>query len=149
MIKQVVVGIDFSDAARQALDRGASWAALLKVPLRAIHVVHLAQPMLEEAYPILCNPQWSKELKASAQEKLNAWIKDIPSAKGKVAFGSPAEELLATCDPDSLLVIGQVGHSAIEHLLFGSTAARVVRHAPCDVVVVRQSPNEPKEGGQS
>jgi universal stress protein A len=34
-------------------------------------------------------------------------------------------------------VLGQVGHSALEHLLFGSTASKVVRHAPCDVLVVR------------
>ena len=40
-------------------------------------------------------------------------------------------------DPEALLVIGQVGHSALEHLLFGSTATKLVRHAPCDVLVVR------------
>jgi universal stress protein A len=33
--------------------------------------------------------------------------------------------------------VAQVGHSGIERLLFGSTAARVVKHAPCDVLVVR------------
>jgi len=34
-------------------------------------------------------------------------------------------------------VVAQVGHSTLERLLFGSTAARVVRLAPCDVLVVR------------
>ena len=142
MIKQVVAGIDFSDASRQVIERARAWAERLDVPLLVIHVVHFGQPMLEEAYRVFFNPQWTKELEAGAQAELATWIKGIPGVEGRVAFGSPAEELVAACNQESLLVIGQVGHSALEHLLVGSTAARVVRHAPCDVLVVRKSPTE-------
>ena len=48
-----------------------------------------------------------------------------------------ARTLTPLLTPDTLLVVAQVGHSALERLLFGSTAARVVRLAPCDVLVVR------------
>ena len=36
-----------------------------------------------------------------------------------------------------LIVMGTHGLTGVEHLLFGSTAERVVRHAPCPVMTVR------------
>ena len=49
---------------------------------------------------------------------------------------------IALPDPGSLKELKdhakvQRGHSALERLRFGSTAAKVVKHAPCDVLVVR------------
>jgi universal stress protein A len=38
-----------------------------------------------------------------------------------------------------LIVIGTHGRTGLDHLLIGSTAERVVRHAPCPVLVVRGS----------
>jgi universal stress protein A len=45
---------------------------------------------------------------------------------------SAAEEM----DID-LIVIGSFGRSALEKLLLGSVAEKVIRHAPCPVLVVR------------
>jgi nucleotide-binding universal stress UspA family protein len=55
-----------------------------------------------------------------------------------VAAGAAAG-LLDTIDewhPD-LVVVASHGRSAVMHLLLGSTAEKVVRHAPCEVLVVR------------
>ena len=35
------------------------------------------------------------------------------------------------------IVIGSTGQNALERILMGSTAAKVVAHAPCEVTVVR------------
>jgi universal stress protein A len=72
-----------------------------------------------------------------AREQLEGWLKPFPGGKAVVKWGGPAEELVTEADPSTLLVVAQVGHSALERLLFGSTASRVVRLAPCDVLVVR------------
>ena len=71
------------------------------------------------------------------QEQLEGWLKPYAGASAIVKWGGPAEELVSEANPKTLLVVAQVGHSTLERLLFGSTAARVVRLAPCDVLVVR------------
>ncbi len=137
MITKVLVGVDFSEASRQALARGAGWAERLGVPLIAMHVLQPPAPMLPEAQLALPDPAWLQGMEEHARAQVEGWVRSYPNSEALVKWGSPAEELVAAADRDTLLVVAQVGHSAIERLLFGSTAARVTKHAPCDVLVVR------------
>ena len=137
MIQRVLVGVDFSDSSKMALERGAEWAARLGVPLVAIHVLQPPAPMLPEAQIALPDPSWLRSMEDHAREHLETMVKDLPRSEVSVKWGSPAEELVNSATPEALLVVAQVGHSGLERLLFGSTAARVVKHAPCDVLVVR------------
>ena len=137
MIGEVLVGVDFSSASRQALDRAAMWSSRLCVPLRILHVLMPPAPMLPEAQIALPDQEWLSSMETHAREQLQTWAQGLPNTTALVKWGSPAEELVAEASPDTLLVVAQVGHTTLERLLFGSTAARVVRHAPCDVLVVR------------
>jgi len=137
MIQSVLVGVDFSEASRQALGQGRSLAERLDVPLTVLHVLQLPPPLLPEVQLPLPDPDWTQDMELRAAEQLEKWIEGFSNAKALVRWGNPAEELVAAADPETLLVVAQVGHSTWERLLFGSTAARVVRHAPCDVLVVR------------
>ncbi len=137
MINRVLVGVDFSEASKLALQRATGWAARMEVPLVALHVMQPPAPMLPEAQIALPDPAWLNSLEVHAREQLESLLAGITGAAGLVRWGSPAEELVREADPRTLLVVAQVGHSTLERLLFGSTAARVVRHAPCDVLVVR------------
>ena len=138
MMNRVIVGVDFSDASRAALAKANAWARRLEVPLVVVHVLQPPAPMLPEAQIALPDPAWLQSMEEHAREQLAQWVAAYPGAMVEVKWGSPAEELVALADPDALLVVAQVGHSRIERLLFGSTAARVVKHAPCDVLVVRE-----------
>lgn len=140
MINRVLVGVDFSEASKIALKRAVGWADRMEVPMVALHVMQPPAPMLPEAQIALPDPAWLNSLEVHAREQLDALLTGIPGATGFVRWGSPAEELVREADPDTLLVVAQVGHSTLERILFGSTAARVVRHAPCDVLVVRTEP---------
>ena len=140
MINRVLVGVDFSEASKVALKRATGWADRMEVPLVALHVMQPPAPMLPEAQIALPDPAWLNSLEVHAREQLDALLTGIPGASGYVRWGSPAEELVREADPRTLLVVAQVGHSTLERMLFGSTAARVVRHAPCDVLVVRTEP---------
>jgi universal stress protein A len=137
MINRVIVGVDFSEASRGALNQAAAWAAKLDKPLVAVHVLQPPAPMLPEAQIALPDPAWLQAMEDHAREHLKQWAGAFPGTGVEVKWGSPAEELVAMADPHSLVVVAQVGHTGIERLLFGSTAARVVKHAPCDVLVVR------------
>ncbi len=137
MVQRVLVGVDFSAASRQALERGGTWADRCGVPLVAMHVLQPPAPMLPEAQIALPDPAWLQSMEDHAKDQLEAWVQPYPRASVIVKWGGPAEELVAEADSQTLLVVAQVGHSTLERLLFGSTAARVVRLAPCDVLVVR------------
>jgi len=137
MTQRVIVGIDFSESSRIAHEKGYFWAARLGAELVAMHVLQPPAPMLPEAQIPMPDRNWLESLEAHAKEHLVTMVKNIPDAKTLVKWGSPAEELIGEATKDCLLVVAQVGHSGIERLLFGSTAARVVKHAPCDVLVVR------------
>ena len=138
MVKRVIVGVDFSDASRGALSTASAWAQKLGSPLVAVHVLQPPAPMLPEAQIALPDPAWLQAMEDHALDHLQQWVAELPNATVVVKWGSPAEELVALAHKDSLLVVAQVGHTGIERLLFGSTASRVVKHAPCDVLVVRR-----------
>lgn len=54
-------------------------------------------------------------------------------------IGGAAETILLVAESTQadLIVIATHGYSGIKHLLLGSTAEKVIRHAPCPVLTVR------------
>jgi nucleotide-binding universal stress UspA family protein len=55
------------------------------------------------------------------------------------AIGNPAAEIIHAAEARGieLIVVGRQGMNAVQRFLMGSVADRVVKHAPCDVLVVR------------
>jgi nucleotide-binding universal stress UspA family protein len=66
-------------------------------------------------------------------------LKDIAPVQFKVAVGRPAEEIqrVAREEKVDLIVMGTHGRTGVRHLLLGSVAEAVTRHAPCPVFTVR------------
>jgi nucleotide-binding universal stress UspA family protein len=145
MNSRVVVGVDFSDPSRTALEHAAAWAQRLGIPLMVVHVLLPPAPISPEERIAIPDPACLEALEDRALGHLKQWTQGIPHAATEVRWGSPAEGLMTLVDPDSLLVVGQVGHSRMARFLFGSTVARVVNHAPCDVLVVRRGKSVPHE----
>ena len=79
-----------------------------------------------------------------ARENLSAVEKEVLSRgiKAKACFrvGHPFEEIVSLAnEPEvDLVLIGSQGCSSIKRLLLGSTTARVVEHARCTVMVVKE-----------
>ncbi|MBP1627315.1 MAG: uspa protein [Holophagaceae bacterium] len=142
MVKRILVGIDFSEASKQALATAHAWAKRLEVPLVAMHVLQPPAPLVPEATMVAdLDGQWQRALEDHATEQLRLWVQDYPGTAVIVKWGSPAEKMAAEADAETLMVVANVGHSAFERILFGSTAVKVVKHAPGDVLVVRGSKN--------
>jgi nucleotide-binding universal stress UspA family protein len=57
-----------------------------------------------------------------------------------LATGIPYREIIGKAREVAadLIVIGTHGRTGVEHVIFGSTAEKVVRMAPCPVLTVRQ-----------
>lgn len=65
-----------------------------------------------------------------------------------VRSGDPAHEIVACATQlrAGLVVLGTRGHSGLRRLLLGSVARNVLIHAPCSVLVVRETVVPPADG---
>jgi nucleotide-binding universal stress UspA family protein len=68
---------------------------------------------------------------------------EVP-AETVVRNGTPSMEIveLANTLPADIIIISTHGRSGLKHVLMGSVAEHVVRHAPCPVLVVRERERE-------
>jgi nucleotide-binding universal stress UspA family protein len=77
----------------------------------------------------------AQELQALIDKEIGGRVE----ATSTVRTGNPHHEILSEAEERrvDLIIVATHGHSGVEHMLFGSTAERVVRHAHCPVLTVR------------
>ena len=140
MFQNIVVGLDGSEGARHALERALDLASLTHGAVHAVsveeHIPAYAATVGEVDDEVEFKNHYFKGVHADA-------VKAAGSRRMILSFdivrGHAADQLVrAAVDRKAdLLVIGHAGHSRLHNLLLGSTADRVVEHAPCPVLVVR------------
>jgi universal stress protein A len=138
VIQRILVATDFSrsaDAAwRWAVDVARSFGAELRL-------VHVAMPMSGEAAPNL--PQDDDRGVALTQRLLEERAAAVPTTRVKAILrsGEPAHVMAALARDEhiDLLVVGTHEHHGAGDILIGSVAERLIRLAPCTVVVVKPS----------
>lgn len=144
VIKSILVAIDFSDPSRKALIYAASVAKVFKAKLTLLHVVEpVPAPDFSEAFPLAIE---NEQLMLTSKAQLETVLKDarIPDSaveKTLVRFGRSFNEIAAAARERKvdLIIIATHGYTGLKHVLLGSTTERVVRHASCPVLVLRQS----------
>jgi nucleotide-binding universal stress UspA family protein len=93
-------------------------------------------------------PGVEEELREKGGEELQSLMEKEIGGRVKsscaVRTGNPHQEILREAEElgVALIVVATHGHSGVEHMLFGSTADRIVRNAKCPVLTVR--PEQPK-----
>lgn len=147
----VVVGVDGSAGAKEALRWALAEARLRKSPLRAVHAWMFGYVGGSvEGFPYLGGSLDAYtslgidlgDLHHAAEDLLARALADAgPDTEGieierLVVQGSAAEALVAAVGKDDLLVVGSRGHGGFADLLLGSVSQQCVHHAPCPVVVV-------------
>jgi len=147
LYKVILVPIDFSEHSDRTLKYATRIAARENANIRLLHVFRIPDYAVTQygRRPHDCGEmRWQAEsAEQEAQENLNAVEKEVLSKGIKVKayfrVGYPLEEIVSMAsDPEvDLVIIGSHGLSAIKRLLLGSTAERVVEHARCPVLVVK------------
>lgn len=140
-IRHILVPMDFSDLARQALWHAIPLATGFGAKISLLHVVDLPAYPTEMGTVVV--PQ-ERTMQVSRKELTALGEKLIPaSLRGRVlvCMGRPYEEIASTARrlKVDLIVITTHGYTGLKHVLLGSTAERVVRHSPCPVLTVRGS----------
>lgn len=143
-LKTIVVPTDFSAYAEQAF----TWALGLATDHKAkIVLMHAVPPTTYFAFPetmyLTDFAKLEEEVMADARNRLVDFVarKGTPGAtvETRVVVGEAVWEIcqVATQEQAELIVMGSHGRTGLSHVLLGSVAERVVRHAPCPVLVVR------------
>jgi nucleotide-binding universal stress UspA family protein len=86
------------------------------------------------------NTEWDDRAKDELQKLAKSEIAEIANVKTIIKTGKPFVEIIETAKEEDvdLIIIATHGHSGVEHILFGSTAEKVVRKAPCPVLTLRE-----------
>ena len=142
LFRRILVPHDFSEHATRALELAAELAGKHGGRLLVLHVVtpfHPVTGLPEEG--IAWIPE--TDVMAAEQRRLEALVaRTVPRRSAlrvqcKVVIGDPFRRITdAARDADSI-VMATAGRTGLAHLVIGSVAEKVVRHAPVPVLTVR------------
>ena len=141
--QHVLVPIDFSTYAEQALDSAIALAQKLQAHVTLLHVI---QPPLGVGADmgVWPSPAFFAELEAAIMRDMEGSLARLTAAglAGEIVVvpGVPFQEILDTAKKRQvdLIIMGTHGRTGLSHVLLGSVAEKVVRLAPCPVLIARQ-----------
>jgi nucleotide-binding universal stress UspA family protein len=146
-LKKILVPTDFSDTSKKAVQYALRFAEQFGCDIALLYVVEPATPMI--GAPLGVEPYTDKDEFSMAEKDLAALaaeshINNEHSVSSFVRIGhAPNEITKAARDFDvDLIIIATHGYTSWRHLCMGSTTERVVRAAPCPVLVVREKEHE-------
>ena len=140
-IQHILCPTDFSDTAAKAVAYAEQLAIEAGAELTLVHAFDTP------ATWTLAGQEHPRDPRL--QQQLDALLADSPHAQKihrRQHAGAAGEVIcwMAQEQHCDLIVMGTHGRSGLKHLLFGSVAEHVLRHARCPVVTIRdRNPNEP------
>ena len=142
--KKVLVAVDFSENSEYAFNYALDLSKQFGGELTIVHVLNEPANLVGFYIPnSVVFEQLNKEVEEGASSKMenfcSANMGDFKNYKTSIVSGHPYEEIIRKANETdaSLIVMGTHGRTGIEHLIFGSTAERVVRSASCPVLTIR------------
>jgi len=143
LTKRILFPTDFSEGALHALPYALDMARNCNARLYLLHVIYDVATASGLYVPHVSFDEMYKDLEKSAQKELEKFgyeeIKDLKDVEYAVLRGIPYDEILKFAQEKNIdiIVIGTHGRKGLDRFLFGSTAEKVVRYAPCPVLTVR------------
>lgn len=135
-LKKILVAVDFSELARKAVHYGVAFAKQFGAQPILLHVI--------EPYPLVpeMDPVESESIREAKQDldKLRVEICQTIPCQTVLRTGEPQLEIISAANEleADLIILGTHGRSGLARVLLGGTAEKVVRHAGCPVLVVRE-----------
>jgi universal stress protein A len=148
-IDKVLVPLDFSEYSKKALIYAVAFAKQFGAKLALITVVEprvypidtiVVPPAMEDS--TLIAVETARESIANVRNSI-----DLPSGmidEPLVVMGRPWAEITneAARTGADLIIMATHGYTGLKHVYLGSVTERVVRHAPCPVLLVRDPEKE-------
>ena len=139
-INKVIIPVDFSSNMDKVVEYAVPIADQLGAKVLFFHVVN----DFKGYDMMLVHPSFmgmTKDLEQQAEERITNLVKDYEQREkgvsGNVIVGDAADEIIsfAKLERADLIIIGTHGTKGLERVLMGSTADRVLKNAPCPVLV--------------
>ena len=154
-VKRILVPVDFSEDSLNALRYARDFAKPLGAQLVILYVIepiYYATP--SDMYVSSPNiGMLMEEQRRIGKEQLQRLAADLKK-KGQrfravIKCGAPAQVVADTAKSlkADMIVMGTHGRTGIAHVLMGSVAEKVVRHAPCPVLTVRHGAIKSRQRG--
>jgi nucleotide-binding universal stress UspA family protein len=139
---KILCPVDFSPGSREALRIAAGFA---REGTASLILAHVWEPPRWSNSEVLLVPGVLQDTMDAEEAELEAWKAEARQLGAKeigVRFvtGIAWNEIVALTRSDpaiDLVVMGTHGRTGLRHVLLGSVAEKVVRHAACPVLVVR------------
>jgi nucleotide-binding universal stress UspA family protein len=147
-LQKILVTTDFSGQSLPAVRYALALGGTIGASVTLLHVVELASSLSGMEAVVLARTD--SEVAALARTQLETLAQRESKDDGKVTtvvrMGKPFHEISLAAGERAadLIVIATHGHTGLKRVWLGSTAERVVRHAPCPVLTVptRESPKQ-------
>jgi universal stress protein A len=140
-LRHIMVPTDFTECSRKALSYALSFAKQFGAQILLLHVVESVPALGQDV--LLQSSLLTVALHEESERQLDRWqresMADAP-VNTMTSDGLPWQRIVEVArekDID-LIVAGTGKHNGLARVLMGSTAERIVRHAPCPVLVVRE-----------
>jgi nucleotide-binding universal stress UspA family protein len=147
----IVVGVDGSPSAHEAVVWGAQQAALDHRPLTLLHAYHLenaawvAQAGLDQNVILESLKESGTTVLARAHLAAQAAAPGIEIDE-YIVRTDPRDALVLASRTAALVVVGSRGHGRVASMLLGSVGLSLVRHSGCPVVILRPHVAETRHG---
>lgn len=141
-INHILVPIDFSSDAGDAVDMAISLSKELGSRITLLHVIHEVYVGVGEMAAAL-PPSYIEDIEAEVEREVQTYLNKVVEAglQGDyiVVHGVPFQCILDTAEDQNidLIVMGTHGRTGLKHVLLGSVAEKVIRMATCPVMVTR------------
>ncbi len=143
-IRNILVPTDFSEQSDHALLYAASLGERYGAKIHLVHVVTLHDVDRDDSKEIW--PDMTPYLDAAdraARDKLDAGADggEVATVERTILRSVNAHEAIIQHASDNnidLIIIGMRGRSSLSYMLLGSVTERVIRYAPCPVMVVEK-----------
>ena len=145
-LRNILVPIDFSEPSKKALRYATYFAKQNGSKITLLHVIEPMPIYPDAAGPVIMAPDPSPDEAKKAFRRLceEEHVEASLIQKTLLWMGTPHHEITEAAREleADLIIIATNGYAGLAHVLLGSTTERVVRHAPCPVLVVREKERE-------
>ncbi len=136
---KILCAFDFDGNSTAALLLAGALAKESNATLHILHIARVPTQDMDVPLPFDADPRWEKEARTRlalvAKNTLRAGVQyviDVSTGVPDIDIVRAARELEV-----DLIVIATHGRTGFEHFVLGSVAERVIREAPCPVLVTR------------
>jgi nucleotide-binding universal stress UspA family protein len=145
-IGTIVVPLDFSNCSRKGLRYAIHFANQFGARIILLHATYLGYIYSSEGNAIYDVRGLQEAARKNAERRMRELVRVVKFGRMKfetvISEGSPVLDICAAAKDHNvdLIITSTHGFTGFKHVLIGSIAEQVVRHAPCSVLVVPSHP---------